>query len=105
MIVSDGRDGGCFCARHSPKACSTLCVEVRGSPVRLPRTALRRGPHDDPLFCEGHARAHIAEAHDDDEAALLPVVNSPRMGICAYAGPGTIGTRSDCVDLLNGLVP
>jgi hypothetical protein len=42
---------------------------------------------DDPLFCEGHARAHIAGAHDDDETALLPVVNSPRMGVCGYAGP------------------
>lgn len=41
----------------------------------------------DPFLCKTHARAHIAEAHDEDDAALLPVVNSPRMGVCAYAGP------------------
>jgi hypothetical protein len=42
---------------------------------------------EDAFFCEEHARAHIAGAHDEDEAGLLPVVNSPRMGVCAYTGP------------------
>jgi hypothetical protein len=32
------------------------------------------------LFCEEHARKHPCA----DEEAYLPVVNSPRMGVCAY---------------------
>jgi hypothetical protein len=42
---------------------------------------------ENPFFCKDHARAHIAEAHEGDEAAFLPVVNSPRMGVCGYTGP------------------
>jgi hypothetical protein len=37
---------------------------------------------DDCLFCEAHARDHPCAK----EEAYLPVVNSPRMGVCAYAG-------------------
>ena len=33
----------------------------------------------DAFFCEAHA-----EEHDCGEEAMLPVVNSPRMGVCAY---------------------
>lgn len=40
-----------------------------------------------PFFCKEHARAHVTEVHDEEEGALLPVVNSPRMGVCAYTGP------------------
>lgn len=37
---------------------------------------------DNPFYCEGHA-----EDHDCDEPEmLLPVVNSPRMGMCGYTG-------------------
>lgn len=42
---------------------------------------------EDTFFCKDHARAHVAGVHDEDEAALLPVVNSPRMGVCGYTGP------------------
>jgi hypothetical protein len=37
---------------------------------------------DDCLFCEAHARDHPCAK----EEAYLPVVNSPRMGVCAYVG-------------------
>ncbi|MGH9423831.1 MAG: hypothetical protein ACRD3J_27900, partial [Thermoanaerobaculia bacterium] len=33
------------------------------------------------FFCEVHA-----EEHDCGEEGILPVVNSPRMGVCAYTG-------------------
>lgn len=42
---------------------------------------------EDVFFCKDHARVHIGGAHDADDAALLPVVNSPRMGVCGYTGP------------------
>jgi len=41
----------------------------------------------DVLFCEDHGRTHEAANHGDGGGMLLPVVNSPRMGVCAYAGP------------------
>ena len=34
-----------------------------------------------PLLCDEHA-----ESHECGEEALLPVVNSPRAGVCAYTG-------------------
>ncbi|MDO8500282.1 MAG: hypothetical protein Q7S20_00385 [Gemmatimonadaceae bacterium] len=37
---------------------------------------------DSALFCDMHAAAH---EHADEEA-YLPVVNSPRMGVCGYTG-------------------
>jgi hypothetical protein len=36
---------------------------------------------ENPFYCEAHA-----EDHDCEEEALLPVVNSPRMGMCGYTG-------------------
>lgn len=35
----------------------------------------------DPLLCDG-----CAADHEHDEEMFLPVVNSPRMGMCGYAG-------------------
>lgn len=37
---------------------------------------------DDAYFCRAHAREHDCEG----EEAFLPVVNSPRMGVCGYTG-------------------
>jgi hypothetical protein len=37
---------------------------------------------DDGLFCDAHAGVH---EHADEEV-YLPVVNSPRMGVCGYTG-------------------
>lgn len=37
-------------------------------------------------FCESHAAAHHCGAE-----VFLPVVNSPRVGLCAYAGPRSSG--------------
>jgi hypothetical protein len=37
---------------------------------------------DDGLFCDAHAEMH---EHAGEEV-YLPVVNSPRMGVCAYSG-------------------
>jgi hypothetical protein len=36
---------------------------------------------DSPFVCARHEKAHKCR-----EAAFLPVVNSPRMGVCAYSG-------------------
>lgn len=36
------------------------------------------------VLCSGHAKEHEHAGED----AYLPVVNSPRMGVCGYTGPG-----------------
>jgi hypothetical protein len=38
---------------------------------------------ENPFYCEAHAES---EEHECGEEALLPVVNSPRMGMCGYTG-------------------
>lgn len=38
---------------------------------------------DNPFYCEEHVEDHDCE----EEEMLLPVVNSPRMGMCGYTGP------------------
>ncbi len=45
------------------------------------------------LFCDKCAKKHAKEC-DDFEYAALPVVNSPRFGVCAYEG-GIIDTERD----------
>ena len=38
---------------------------------------------ENPFYCEAHAENHECE----EPEMLLPVVNSPRMGMCGYEGP------------------
>lgn len=38
---------------------------------------------DDPFLCGAHAEAHECEYSADE---MLPVVNSPRLGVCCYRG-------------------
>jgi hypothetical protein len=45
-------------------------------------------------FCKSCAIAHEKTCKDFDDYARMPVVNSPRMGVCAYEG-GAIDTERD----------
>ena len=47
-------------------------------------------------FCDKCAKKHAKECEDFADYASMPVVNSPRMGACAYEG-GTIDTERDGV--------
>jgi hypothetical protein len=47
-------------------------------------------------FCPKCAKKHAKECEDFAEYAAMPVVNSPRMGVCAYTG-GTIDKKRDGV--------
>jgi hypothetical protein len=46
------------------------------------------------LFCDKCAKKHAKKCEDFEDYAALPVVNSPRMGVCAYEG-GCIDTERD----------
>jgi len=54
---------------------------------------------DDALFCDRCASKHAEKCEDFADYAALPVVNSPRMGVCAYTG-GVIDTERDGVFVL-----
>lgn len=51
---------------------------------------------DGAVFCDSCAKKHAKECEDFDDYAAMPVVNSPRMGVCAYDG-GTIDKKRDKV--------
>jgi len=51
-----------------------------GNGERAVRLLLQR--ESDAFFCDAHADEHRC----DGEEAILPIVNSPRMGVCGYTG-------------------
>jgi hypothetical protein len=55
---------------------------------------------EDAYYCEKCAKKHAKECEDFADYAAMPIVNSPRMGVCGYEG-GTIDTERDGVFVLN----
>jgi hypothetical protein len=53
---------------------------------------------EDSLFCDKCAKKHAKKCPDFEEYASMPVVNSPRMGVCAYTG-GVVDEERDGVFL------
>ena len=51
---------------------------------------------EDAVFCDKCAKKHVTECEAFAEYAAMPIVNSPRMGVCAYEG-GIIDTERDGV--------
>ncbi|MDR1896166.1 MAG: hypothetical protein LBR10_05185 [Prevotellaceae bacterium] len=49
-------------------------------------------------FCDKCAKKHAKKCEDFEDYASLPVVNSPRMGVCGYTG-GTIDMERDRVSV------
>jgi hypothetical protein len=41
---------------------------------------------EEALFCDTCAKKHVKKVHEGYEEMFLPVVNSPRMGVCGYTG-------------------
>ena len=50
----------------------------------------------DAFFCEKCAKKHEKECEDFADYSEMPVVNSPRMGVCGYEG-GSIDLERDGV--------
>ena len=48
------------------------------------------------IFCPKCAKKHEKECDDFEDYAAMPIVNSPRMGVCGYDG-GTIDAERDGV--------
>jgi len=64
-------------ARNEPP--QFVCVQCKTQPATQVCTACTQS--EDAWLCDG-----CAEVHDCGEEMLLPVVNSPRVGVCAYTG-------------------
>jgi hypothetical protein len=47
-------------------------------------------------FCDKCAEKHAEKCEDFADYASMPIVNSPRVGVCGYEG-GVIDTERDCV--------
>jgi len=58
------------------------------------------GYQDDGLFCKKCAVKHAKKCEDFADYAAMPVVNSPRMGVCGYQG-GTIDTKRDSTIIID----
>jgi len=54
---------------------------------------------DNTYFCDKCAKKHAKDCEDFDDYAAMPVVNSPRMGVCGYNG-GIIDVERDGVFVL-----
>jgi hypothetical protein len=52
------------------------------------------------LFCDKCAKKHAKKCEDFEEYAAMPIVNSPRMGVCGYTG-GSIDIERDGVFVKN----
>lgn len=63
----------------------------KNSPVVICNVCMYSGPS---FFCKSCAKKHEKTCDDFAEYAKIPVVNSPRMGVCAYEG-GQIDTERD----------
>jgi hypothetical protein len=52
--------------------------------------------NEDAKFCDKCAKKHAKKCEDFADYASLPVVNSPRVGVCCYTG-GSIDKERDGV--------
>lgn len=74
-----GRSAARLLARNEPPVWKCAACDVPATlvcPVCIGES--------NPFVCAGHAADHTCA--DGDEESFLPVVNSPRMGVCGYTG-------------------
>lgn len=76
----------------------------RNEPLKILCSSCTRNPavnlcavcsyNDDAFFCEKCSEKHTAECKDFVDHAEMPIVNSPRLGVCGYTG-GRIDEERD----------
>ena len=86
--VSFGKNAVRLLARNDALDIPCYICEKTATVVCLDCQQELRGPHDElrMFFCEMCINARSKHSHHDDEEMRLPVVNSPRMGVCGYTG-------------------
>ena len=86
------------------KADKKIVLLSRNEPLEILCSVCKKAPatqictmccyDEDAEFCEKCAKKHEKMCNDFADYAAMPVVNSPRMGICGYKG-GSIDTERD----------
>lgn len=61
------------------------CDECGKSPAAV-LCSVCYGYEDEAVFCSKCAKVHAKSCEDFDEYGTMPIVNSPRMGVCGYDG-------------------
>lgn len=74
-----------------------LCEKCDKSPAIL-ICSVCNDYEDEGMFCSKCAKKHAKSCEDFDDYAAMPVVNSPRMGICGYGG-GHVDVERDGIFL------
>jgi len=95
----------CF-ACYALDESKSIILLSRNEPLKILCTTCKTAPatafcsvciyDEDAFLCENCATLHAKTCEDFDDYARMPVVNSPRMGECAYTG-GTIDKKRDGV--------
>jgi hypothetical protein len=88
------------------KAEKKVVLLSRNEPVNLMCSTCKKVPatqictvcmyQEHAVFCDTCAKKHAKKCEDFDDYASLPIVNSPRMGVCGYTG-GSIDKERDGV--------
>jgi len=88
------------------KADKKIVLLTRNEPVDLMCNTCKKVPasqictvcmyEEHAVYCDTCAKKHAKKCEDFDDYASLPIVNSPRMGVCGYTG-GSIDTERDGV--------
>ena len=83
-------------AEYPIKADKAIVLLSRNEPMKIlcdtckkqPATqiCIAHGWNEDSMFCDKCAKEHEKKCEDFEDYAAMPVVNSPRMGVCAYEG-------------------
>lgn len=71
-----------------------LCDSCKEKPAVSICTVCMDDWEGESMFCEKCAKKHAKTCEDFEDYAAMPIVNSPRMGVCGYEG-GTIDTKRD----------
>jgi len=85
---------------YSVKADNDIVLLSRNEPLKWKCGLCKEEPAtqicivDDEMFCDKCAKEHAKECEDFEDYASMPVVNSPRRGVCGYEG-GTIDIERD----------
>jgi hypothetical protein len=91
---------------YSVKADKKIVLLSRNEPLEIMCSSCEKVPatqvcttcmyEEDAIFCDKCAKKHAKKCDDFEDGASLPIVNSPRMGVCGYTG-GTIDMERDGV--------
>ena len=93
-------------AQYPFKADESIVLLSRNEPLEILCDTCKKQPatemcsvhgwDEDSVFCEKCAKKHAKNCEDFADYAAMPIVNSPRAGVCAYEG-GVIDVERDGV--------